>query len=399
MKKKFHIALIIGLVVLINLQCRKPYALPDSEENPNILVVEGIVNTGSDSTIIRLSRTVKLNDTTSSLPELQATVSLVEPSGAVFSAFGEKGNGYYAMPGFNNVNITDQIRLKIVTSAGKIYFSEVLTVKNSPPIDSVGFQVKSNGIELYSTTHDPTNNSRYYRWDYKEDWIIHSAYQSNLEVQTTPVDTIVARPLKDQIFVCWRNDVSSTIILNSSAALSQDIIAYNLIAFVGSNSEKLSNEYCITVNQYVLTKDAFNYWQNLKKNTEQLGSIFDAQPSEIAGNIHSADNPAEPVIGFITMGEPAQKRLFIGNSQLPMLWFQQVLTPYSNCPLDSLYFVDPANSNSNTTLLLYLGGAIPIDPILTPREVLIGYSASGAYCVDCRFRGTTTRPSFWIDKY
>ena len=399
MTKRFKATLIIGLVLLINLRCREPYVLPASAKNVNVLVVEGVINTGSDSTIIRLSRTVKLTDTINSIPEKGATVTLADPSGSALASFTEIRNGYYYTPGLNNNAVPDIYRLKIVTSAGKTYLSDVLPVKNSPPIDSLTFGIKSNGIEIYSAAHDPTNNSRYYRWDYKENWIIHSAYQSDLEALTTPIDTIITRPPQDEIFICWANVASSTIVLNSTATLSQDVITHNSIAFVASSSEKLSNEYCITVNQYALTKDAFNYWQNIKKNTEQLGSIFDAQPSQINGNIHSVNNPSEPVIGFITMGRYAQKRLFIGNSQLPALWFEQIQNPYNGCALDSLYFVDPARNKTNSTLILYPGFETPLLPISNQQEVLIGYSASRSVCVDCRFRGTTTRPSFWIDKF
>ena len=46
---------------------------------------------------------------------------------------------------------------------------------------------------------------------------------------------------------------------------------------------------------YALTRDQFNYWANLKKTTEYLGTIFDAQPSQLNNNIHCLSNPSEPV--------------------------------------------------------------------------------------------------------
>ncbi|MDO3626770.1 DUF4249 family protein [Mucilaginibacter sp. BT774] len=76
----------------------------------------------------------------------------------------------------------------------------------------------------------------------------------------------------------------------------------NPILSIASSAEKLSVEYSILVKQYALSADAYKFYANLKKNTEQLGSIFDAQPSAIRGNIHFVTTPAEPVIGYLCIG-------------------------------------------------------------------------------------------------
>lgn len=401
MIKRIVLAALAGLALLMNMRCKQLYVLPNSSANNNTLVVEGIINTGAGATAIRLSRTVKLTDTLSSTPELGAQVTVesdASSNGSPVLALADSGAGKYTAmsPGFSAAN---NYRLRIVTSVGKTYLSDFVPVKNAPPIDSISFAVKPDGVYIFSSAHDPANNTRYYRWDYSETWIIHSAYSSIYEVVKSPKDTIVNRPSVDQIYACWSNDASSTIILNSSAKLSQDIIALNQVAYVPSNSEKLGIEYSITLNQYALTGDAFNYWQNLKLNTEQLGSIFDAQPSQLQGNIHCMTDPSEPVRGYISAGTSSQKILFIGASSLPQYWFRTIKLPYTDvCVLDSLYFKDPL-TGANDVLKLYQGYSIPVEAIIMGRQEIVGYSASSPFCVDCRFRGTTIRPSFWVDKF
>ncbi|MEO6850411.1 MAG: hypothetical protein ABI203_08435, partial [Mucilaginibacter sp.] len=127
--------------------------------------------------------------------------------------------------------------------------------------------------------------------------------------------------------------------------------------------------------------------------------IFDAQPSQIVGNIHSESNPAEPVLGYISAGIPAQDRLFVGASGLPQQWFRTIPTPYTGCTLDSLYFKDPKRQNTNSTLLLYQGNEVPLEGLVDAHMVPIGFTASSTFCVDCRLRGTNVRPSFWVDKF
>ncbi|MEO6850410.1 MAG: DUF4249 domain-containing protein, partial [Mucilaginibacter sp.] len=363
--RKVDILLIIGAVSLINVRCRQPYVLPVSAVNSNYLVVEGMIN---NSPVIKLSRTVRLSDTVSVKPETGASVSVESqsPGGSsgVTTILTDNGSGNYSLgAGSLALNQANLYRLRIVTSNGKNYISDFVPVKNSPPVDSISYEVKSNGIQIYSASHDPANNTRYYRWDYNETWIIQSKYPSTEVVVHTPKDTIITRPYEDFIFSCWQSDASTGIILNSSAKLTQDVIVHNPVTFISSSSEKLGHEYSILVNQYALTADAYNYWQNLKKNTEQLGSIFDAQPSEIKGNINSVNNPSEPVLGYISAGLPSQTRIFIGNSQVPYYWFKQIKLPYDNCILDSVYYKDPKFNNTNTVVRLYPGGLIPTSPI------------------------------------
>ncbi len=160
--------------------------------------------------------------------------------------------------------------------------------------------------------------------------------------------------------------------------------------------KKLGVEYSISLNQYALTSDAFNYWQNLKLNTEQLGSIFDAQPSQLQGNIHCLSVPSEPVRGYISAGAASQKTIFIGNASVPYAWHATIKTPYGSCRVDSLYFRDPA-TGANTVLGLFQDNRIPVFTIGHP--ITLGYTAGSPFCVDCRVRGTTVRPPFWVDKY
>ena len=380
-------------VLIMTLGCQKPY-LPHIVAVPsNYLVVEGVINTGSDSTSIRLSRTVQLSSTAQVKPELGATVTVTTDAGGNYP-LSSTGKGYYTGPGLN-VNSSAKYGLKIVTSDGKVYQSDMVVAKNSPPIDSVYFRIQSDGIKIYADTHDPSHNSTYYRWDYKETYEIHTAFYSYVYLSQIPVDTVLIRNYTDQIYDCWLSNLSTGIVLNSSAKLTQDVIANNEIASIGATSEKLRVRYSILVKQYALTPDAFHYYEQLKKNTEQLGSIFDAQPSELPGNIHCVTNPGEAVIGYITAGSPTQRRIFIGNNVLPA-W--QAVTPYDGCMMDTAYFKKAVGAGfvNEVQLYIYTQEQTPIFAIVPPGSTqAIGYAASSPECVDCTLRGTNKQPDFW----
>jgi len=381
-KNLIYTVVSIGMLAIIA-SCRKPY-LPAAISSPgSYLVVEGVINSGADSTIIRLSRTVALSGKTTSAAELNAQVAVVSSNNVTYP-LADMGNGQYAS-GPLNLDQTRQYRLMITTASGNRYASDFEAVKNTPPIDSVGYTIQSDGINIYANTHDPNNATRYYRYDYDETWQFRSKYSSNF---VTNGKKIVVRTQAQIINNCFGNDRSNTILLASSAKLTQDVIYQTPVTQVPSTSEKIETKYSILVKQYALTEDAYNFWQNLKKNTEQLGGLFDAQPSNINGNIHCISNPAEPVIGYISVCNVQTKRIFVTNQQLPQGWVPTY--PYA-CEEDSALYCHFVICQNDVALFLIPKGSteIPVDSI--PG----GFLASSRECTDCTIRGVVKQPSFW----
>ncbi len=393
MKRGVKIGVLIVTALVWIAACKKPYAPSITASNVNYLVVEGVISTGQDSTIIKLSRTVKLSGNASTNPELNAQVSVEDNKGNTFRMT-ELANGQYQLASLD-FDKTANFRLRIITADSKIYLSDFVAEKDTPPIDSIGFIIQSDGVQLYANTHDPNNNTRYYRWDYVETWQFHAQYKSDF---ITDGQELVLRTAAQQIYSCFGNNNSSSITLGSSAKLQQDIIYQNPITQVPSTSEKLESKYSILVKQYALTADAFNFWQNLKKNTEQLGSIFDPQPSNLNGNIRCITNPTEPVIGYISVTNIQQKRIFIDNSQLPLAWRPSY--PYQ-CEMDSNFFCALLGGgtciNEVELFLIPIGSAqLPIAQFSPPNGPgVLGFLGAGISCADCTIRGITKRPIFW----
>ncbi len=399
--------MILPLALMVALtNCKKPY-FPPTISGPNgYLVVEGAINSGSDSTFITVSRTVNL-DSVSFKPELHATLA-VQGDNNTSHPLIELGKGRYGCAGLNLDN-SHQYRLSIKTANNAMYLSAFLPVLNSPPIDSVSYDTKGAltipGLNVYVTTHDQAGKILYYRWEYNETWIFHSNYSSYFYSNG---DTVLARDMtNNQVYQCWASDASSSILLGSSAKLSQDIINKMPLTSVASTSEKVGDEYSILVKQYALTPDAYDFYTNLKKNTESLGSIFDPEPSQLNGNILCETNPMEPVIGYIGVGSTSTMRIFIPAQQLPT-W--QTIPFYTDCklefnwdpkhPIICCYFdlngENEVNEYINFNIGHYSNPFIPINQLLAgPVGPVIGYTASTKECVDCTLRGTNKKPAFW----
>ena len=375
--------------------CKKPYTPSVVAADNNYLVVEGVIAAGQDSTIIKLNRTVNLTGKTTYNPELDATV-MVQGDQSVSYSIPQVDSGRYAAPPLNLDN-THKYRLQITTADGRTYASDYEPVKITPPIDTLVYNITNDGLSIYNNTHDPSNNTRYYRWDYTEtyiytsDMITYYIYDPSQTVDT--LKSVLRRP-DQQIHTCYVNLNSSPIILNSTAALKQDVINNNPITQIPKTSEKILHRYSILLRQYALTPDAYAFWNILKRNTQQIGTIFDAQPSEVKGNIHCTSNPSEPVIGYISVSTISQKRIFIDRTELPA-W------PY---PLPTCSFPYPIcwSKGGPVDPDITVGNYIPVGLVkvglcgFPPKP---GYVVSaGQYnCVDCRYHlgGKTKAPGFW----
>jgi hypothetical protein len=365
-------------IILLLVGCKDVYNPTLKNHGYNYLVVDGNIIAGNDSTFVHLTRTIDVNDTGVVNPELNATIKVEGENGEVFP-LQEEGNGFYFSTPLN-LNPNENYRLHIFTSNGREYASDYVPVKQTPPIDSVSWKFDPNtGVTVYVNTHDATNNSQYYRWQYTETWEHDSRYFSEL-IYDPSINNVRERLPDEQVARCWNTNTSGDIFIATTAGLSADNVYEQQLTQIPYGSQKIDRVYSIFVTQYVLTKEAYEFWDNLKKNTQDLGSIFDPQPFADYGNIHSVTDSSEPVIGYISACSVSQQRIFIN--------WSQVQWPFSNptC-VDTTVSQDKIDSVFSGFVFL------PVSFASSPPTSVIGSSAE---CVDCRFMGggTTTKPPY-----
>ncbi len=377
--KSFCYTLLFTVFLSAN-ACKEKYDLPETVVNKDYLVVEGFIDGGNDSTFISLSRTVTPEDTTSIKAEQGAMVSIEGESGESFLLNEIKPGLYAAAPLL--LNPSAQYRLSITTRNGKVYQSDYVEVKNTPEIDSVSWTREPDGVQVYVNTHDAHNNTKYYNWQYEETWEFYSGFYSNWEWD--PInEIIILRDNPNLIYHCWQSYTSSNIIIGSSAKLSEDIIYRFPLTFIPDDSWKLQSRYSILVKQRALSKGAYEYLENMKKNSEQLGSIFDPQPSTLNGNIHCITDPQEIVLGYLYSSTMVEKRIFITRSEVGGWKYRFFCEEFSI-----------KNSPDSLKQAFGGGGLIPTSEVAT-GPVIERYNAGSRQCVDCTLRGTNVKPGFW----
>jgi hypothetical protein len=183
---------------------------------------------------------------------------------------------------------------------------------------------------------------------------------------------------------CFGNGNSGNILLNSTAALTQDVAYQFPLTTIDGTSEKISIRYSILVTQTALTKEAYAFWESMKKSTESLGSIFDAQPSQLVGNIHNVADAAEPVIGYISAGTTQTKRIFIDKKELP-----------SDFKTEYPFFCKVDTTVGDDVRLKLIRPGTPHITLAELSSPPPPYIYSDKPCADCTIRGTTKQPAFW----
>lgn len=348
----------------------------------NLLVVEAFLSDIDEPFEVRLSRSVPI-DTTAFIPEFGAAVSLLSESGESFNLT-EFSSGIYRTSSPVNPQVGSAYQLSIRTRDGNQYASEYALMRPTPDIEEVstrfqeGSSTTERGVQFMVSTSDPGNNTWYYRYEYDETWLFRTPYDSYLIWENG--DLI----LRDEnINTCWKSDRSTSIIITTSTNLSQDVISDFPIIFVSTETDRLKSRYSLNVKQYSLSEASYNYWKELEKVTESLGTLFDPQPAIVEGNLHNVNNQEEVVLGFFDASAVKEMRIFVNSTDFPSSSFPNY---YSIC-------TDTIVSMGQIPEMVIAGYMLVSETITETGST--AYVMSYPFCIDCRLAGTNVKPDFW----
>jgi hypothetical protein len=364
-------------LVLIN-SCVSEF-IPRITEEKELLVVEGLITDQPEPCIIKISKSMPLEEAGAATPIGGCTVTVSDDLGNIYS-FSEAGEGTYSSSTGNFQGVIGRsYTLHIMTNSSNknlTYVSDPMELKKVPPIDSIYYEKtiieKSqenfpgiDGCQILLNTHDPENNCKFYRWDYSETWEFRILF-----------------PVPNNI--CWISDNSNNIIIKSTAVLGKDRIIRYPINYISNATDRLKKRYSILVNQYSLNEAEYNYWEQLQNLTVQVGGLYDLIPASVPNNLRCIENPEEKVLGYFSVSAKSSKRIFIENN------FSGIIDPYANCISDTLhtdYIAGIAGLNTTVWILLLHKGSFS-----SPGYTIITRSRG---CADCTVRGTNIEPDFW----
>ncbi|HMJ71049.1 MAG TPA: DUF4249 domain-containing protein [Cyclobacteriaceae bacterium] len=364
--------------VILLASCVEAYEPPDAQQDINFLVVDGFLDSGSKTAEVKLSIAVPLDTNTTYNPVRQAVVQVEHEDGTVIE-LPETAAGTYTSFS-NKIETGKKYTLRVFINS-KEYISDGVELKASPSLDSVSWRADAKGVTVYVDSHDVAGSTRYYQWIYIETWEYNAAkYSSFLFVKET--GEVITRTAKDMTLTCYDSEQSTKVLVTSTTQNTSDVVNDFALTHIPVGSSKISRLYSIEVQQRALDEQAYTYWLNLQKTTENLGGLFDPLPNEVTGNMHNVTDGNERVLGYFSGGEIQKKRIFINRDELPA----SLVTSPEECPGEMIPVFKLVNHiGSELYLTESIGQPVPTAYISVP-----------AGCADCRLAGgVLEKPAFW----
>ncbi|WP_338841463.1 DUF4249 domain-containing protein [Flavobacterium ginsenosidimutans] len=390
---KYKIITIFFLALVLN-SCTEQYAFKNGDFE-SALVVEGTITNEFKNQVIRLSQVFQLEETGPKF-ESGANVYLLDDQGTEYQ-FEEQDTVYTSITPFK-AEPGKKYQLKITTKEGKSYSSDQQTLTTETKIDNVTATVETvngqRGVQINVNGYDPTNTSKYYRYEYTETYKI-IAPMWDFRQTTTNGTSIFISPRTKETKTCYSTKKSDEIIVNSTNSLSEDRVHFP-VRFISDQNYIISHRYTIFVKQYIQNLAAYTFYKTLRDLSSSGGVLSPKQPGFFYGNIKSDENPDEKVIGFFEVSAVSSERIYFNYADL---FPNEPLPPYyeSNCDIQEFKNCDDSENPE-------CKGAILRSRINT--YTLAHYSANEAQslyymvntpCGDCTTFSSNIVPSFWID--
>ncbi|MDR3217686.1 MAG: DUF4249 domain-containing protein [Dysgonamonadaceae bacterium] len=390
---------LFGLLILtlLTTACVSEYNPVLPSDDTKVLFVDGSIIADTASTF-HITQSFSLNENT--VPDESfvnnANLIIIGNNGYKSAPAINKGKGTYQI---EVGNLDDDVEYGLqIEYDGDTYQSALSKPLYTPEIDTF-YWVQLEplaGVSFYLSTHDDTDRAKFFLWNYTEDWEIAVYYPTSTfyDPETNEVTYI---PSSNLYFYGWKKNEAS--VLGSTESLHENKIIDQLLYYLEPEGDRFMTLYCVTVTQKTISQGAYEYYQQVKKQNEEMGGLFTPQPSELDGNIKCVTNPSKKALGYV---EPLKnislKRMFVRAEVFPnpLIWSHEQRWQYEQYCEDHAYDNDYLQALGFSYRSLYYHslkyrptGAI-FEPYLAPG------SWAPAICTDCREYGATkNRPDFW----
>jgi hypothetical protein len=265
----------------------------------NRLVVDGLITDQPGPYTVRLSRSLSFNNSgivsTYFVPEKEADVSILRQIGSGMHRVSlmETEPGVYQTDSASIRGVVGETySVEIHTADGKTYQSAPETMPATPVLEMITPTLKITnelspttsalkevwGFDIAITTSDPAAEANYYRW--KSKGIIEFfTYTDNAGFECF----LNYEPLEVQVMISDDKYVNGNQFVKS----------------VGTAPYERTTRFRANIDQYSLTQRAFEFWDKIRVQQANTGSLFDAAPAQITGNISRIDKGGdETVLGY-----------------------------------------------------------------------------------------------------
>lgn len=391
------------LLVFVLVSCTEPYHLQTSNFE-EALVIEATITNELKSQQIKITKTYRLEENGPDFVE-NAEVYVKDNLGNIYN-FSEGDEIYQSDIAFQAVQ-GRSYQLFINTADGKSYQSDAELLTHENPIQSIEVADKTfqgeRGAEIKVKAFDPTNSSKYYRYEYEETYKIIAPKWLPFTVLVDPnTKELIYTPRTYEARTCYSTVKSNDIILTKTTNLNEDRVDH-MVRFIAVTDPIIKHRYSILVRQYVQNLEAYTYYSTLKQLSNNESILSQNQPGFFSGNIECVSNPNEKVIGFFDVSTVSSQRIFFN--------FPDVFpnTQYPGYFYDCYDCIDPDPSNCRDGKYKFCfhpsypdvcEGYLAENELNSGRMLFLSFDSPYIYlvpapCGDCTKFSSNVVPPFW----
>lgn len=376
--------------VLLILGCKEEFTL-NFNTTEKILVVEGGISNKPGPYSVRLSTTLPVNQPIR-VPFEKCVVTISDDQGNS-EILTETSPGVY-MTSKNGIQgiIGLEYSLSVVTPENKVYQTAFEEIKPVTEIDSVYAELTNHedldypfglpGYQFFVDTKPAGDKETYLLWNmeetykYEADYKLYALYYfGDYFYANRHRDTIalITGLNYDTLYTCWKTDPVRNIFTGQIANLSDFKITRQPLHFVGTETKKLSIKYSLLVQQFSISKNAYNFWESIRDQISDESFLNTKQPYNITSNLQNIENPDELVFGYFTVASVSERRVYYTR-------------PNATFYFERAFAAEPIDLHKKA------------QPVYLIFRDLLGIAFVHKDCVDCRTEGgVIKKPDFWVD--
>jgi len=375
--------IIIALLMSIVWQSCVKQIEPDIELlDADKYVVSGVLLDRVGFQSVSISKTSDLNDPKPNLV-IGCQVKLIRSDNSE-RVYYEYTPGFYQLYVSNDyLDKSKSYKIQVRTPEGNLIESSYESFSSCPDVDKVYYEVEQKqggyrqedfyGYQFYIDLDASETDSKYYLYHIIETFEHHSPYPR--EYWWNGVLHREVPPDYSKMY-CWVTTDIRDIFPLSTENLSTNKYSRYKLNYTTNRTQRLQHTYSLLIEQMSLSKDAYEYWNQMRINLKQTGGMYNNQPIAVKGNLKNIVNQEKEVLGYFGVSSIKEKRIFVPPSPFQII--------DNSCTMQALKFGYREISWTDYPAYIYSEYGIPSNKHMDQT------------CVDCtKMGGVTTKPSYW----
>ncbi len=348
----------------------------------NKYVVSGVLLDEGSVQMIYVSKTSDLNKPKPS-PVSGCLVDLIRSDGAEWHFYDVEPGSYRGFVNSDFIDKTKSFKIKVTTPDGDIIESSYESFSSCPEVGNVYYEAEQKdggyrqpdyyGYQFYVDLDASNTDSKYYLYHLIETFEHHSPYPK--EYWWNGVLHREIPPDYSNMY-CWvTTDIKDIFPLSTENLSANKYVKFKL-NYTTNRTQRLEHTYSLLVQQMSVSKEGYEYWNQMSINRKQSGGMYNGQPIAVKGNLKYIDNRNKDVLGYFGVSSIKEKRIFVPPSPFKIIDY--------SCTMRKLRFGLREISWDEYPAYIYSENGIPQNKLMDKA------------CVDCTvLGGVTTKPNFW----